>query len=142
MKSKSAPANHPETAAQVTAKALGVRPAMRAWLAGYNEEAKRVVQRYLLQASRSVVGRVELAFITPQTPEEWAYFAAKILKRLDNQGRIWLDLRQNQGFLSRPSSEFWADYCGAVGDTPMHPTQTVALDEGLVALGFEPPAVP
>jgi hypothetical protein len=142
MKSNSNPANHPETAAQVTAKALGVRPTMRAWLAGHNKEAKRVVQRYLFQASRSVAGRVDLAFITPQTPEEWAYFAAKILKRLDNQGRVWLILPQNQGFLPRPSSEFWADYCQAVGDVPMHPTQTVALEEGLVALGFEPAAGP
>jgi hypothetical protein len=137
MTSNANPANHPETAAQVAAKALGVRPTTRAWLVGHNKEAKRVVQGYLFQASRSMVGRVELAFITPQTPEEWAYFAAKIIKRLDNQGRIWLILPQNQGLLPRPASEFWADYCEAVGDVPIHPTQTVALDEGLVALGFE-----
>jgi hypothetical protein len=142
MKSNSDSANHPETAARETAKALGLCPAVRVWLAGHNGEAKRLVQRYFLHASRPVVGQVDVAFITPQTPEEWVYFATKILKRLANQGSVWLILPWNGGLLPGPTSEFWAEYCRAPGHVPLHPIQTVALDEGFVALRFAPAALP
>jgi hypothetical protein len=62
---------------------------MRVWLGGHNTERKREVERHLRGTHRPPTGPVDLAFITPQSADEAAYFAAKVQPRLSPGGAIW-----------------------------------------------------
>jgi len=67
----------------------GLAPGMRAWLGGHNTEMKREVETRLGGTHRPPTGLIDLAFITPKSAEEAAYFAAKIRPRLASGGAIW-----------------------------------------------------
>lgn len=67
----------------------GLAPGMRVWLGGHNTETKREVERHLRGTHRPPAGPVDLAFITPQSADEAAYFAAKVQPRLSPGGAIW-----------------------------------------------------
>ncbi len=73
-----------------TANPWGVTPGLRVWVGGHNPNAKREVQERLAGTVRPQTGRIDLAFITPQSVDEAVYFASKLRNRLAAGGAIWV----------------------------------------------------
>lgn len=73
-----------------TAKLWGVTPGLRVWVGGHDQEAKREVEHRLAGTVRPQTGRIDLAFITPQSVDEAVYFASKLRDRLAAGGAIWV----------------------------------------------------
>ncbi len=72
------------------AKRWGVTPGIRVWVGGHNTHAKREVAKRLKGTVRPPTGRIDLAFIAPQSVDEAVYFARKLRSRLVSNGVIWV----------------------------------------------------
>jgi len=69
---------------------LGVRPGVRVWVGGHNLEAKRAVASFLTGTVRAPDGPWDLAFITPEAPDEADYFLGKLAGRLPPGAKAWV----------------------------------------------------
>ncbi len=72
------------------ARQWGVRVGMRVWVGGHDLRAKRLVHEHLPRVSFPPVGLIDLAFVTPKKPDEWAYFVRKLWPRLAPDGSFRL----------------------------------------------------
>ncbi len=78
------------TGPPATAKLWGVTPGLRVWVGGHDPNARREVEKRLAGTVRPPTGRVDLAFITPQSVDEAVYFAGKLRNRLVADGALWV----------------------------------------------------
>ncbi len=73
-----------------TPKLWGITPGLRVWVGGHDQNARREVEDRLAGAARPQTGRIDLAFITPQSVDEAVYFAGKLRNRLVANGALWV----------------------------------------------------
>ena len=69
---------------------MGLRTGLRVWVGGNNTVARREIESFLSETTRPPTGPLDVAFITPSTNEEAAYFAAKLKPRLTAEARVWV----------------------------------------------------
>ncbi len=67
-----------------------IRPGQRVWVGGHDEPIRRQVNDALGMVARPPTGPLDVAFVTPATQEECAYFLLKALARLSPAGRVWV----------------------------------------------------
>lgn len=72
--------------------AFGIADHARIWVGGNNREVRQAIHRAINRKTVSSGEPVDVAVFTPQTPDEAAYFAAKVIDRLPETGRIWIAL--------------------------------------------------
>ena len=115
---------------------LPVRAGDRIWLGGHNADAKRHIAGHLAGTIRPADGPLDAAIITPLSPDEAAYFAAKLRSRLAPSARVFVVVAE------APRSE--CDVSGSSGALAeaMRPLaldqrRTLAIGGGSVALIFE-----
>ena len=116
---------------QQTTQALGITSAMSVWIGGHQIEAKRAIEPYLLPTTRPATGPIDVAFITPETPEEAVYFTDKIAPRLVQNAMIWvidsIDPLQHDTHQTLLSTMNKSNYVE---------TKKVKLSESFIATGF------
>lgn len=65
---------------------------LRIYVTGHNRAARKRIEPMLSGATRPGEGPIDLAVITPETVDEWRYFATKALARLMENGQVFLVL--------------------------------------------------
>ncbi len=104
-------------------------PESRVWVGGHNLDARRVVERHLKDAIRPTLGPLDVAFITPNSADEAAYFASKLLERLAEGACIWV-VRD----VGRAHAD---DTVTALGELGLSRPRIVQIDSQLQGEAFE-----
>ena len=60
------------------------------WVGGHNIGSRREIEEHLTGTARPPTGPIDLAFISPESIDEAAYFAKKITPRLVEGAVIWV----------------------------------------------------
>jgi len=72
--------------------AFGIAKYARIWVGGGDSKVRQAIHRGIKRKTVSSSEPIDVAILTPQTPDEAAYFAAKVVNRLSDAGRIWIAL--------------------------------------------------
>lgn len=72
------------------AERLGTVSGARVWVGGHAARPKRELNKHLDGTLRPPTGPIDVGLITPQTVEEAAYFARKLLRRLEPGALLWV----------------------------------------------------
>lgn len=73
-------------------RSFGISDDARIWVGGNNSDVRQAIHRAINRKTVSSGQPLDVAILTPQTPDEAEYFAAKVVNRLPRAGRIWIAL--------------------------------------------------
>lgn len=75
-----------------TRSAFEIADHARIWVGGNNRDVRQAIHRAINRKTVNSGQPFDVAILTPQTPDEAEYFAAKVVNRLPKAGRIWIAL--------------------------------------------------
>lgn len=115
---------------------LGLRTGLRIWVGGNNTDARREIEQYLSETTRPPTGPLDAAFITPNTSEEAAYFAAKLKPRLTPDACVWVVVPGTDNSAKESATELMSELVSQVTQTGLTLTRKASLPSGSLAYGF------
>lgn len=75
---------------KIIVEQLGIRKDMRVWVGGHQIQAKKIIEPYLIHATKPPTGEIDIAFVAPESLDEAVYFSQKIQHRLTPHAMIWI----------------------------------------------------
>ena len=110
----------------------------RVWVGGHNLNARTELERHLLEVSRPPEGPLDVAFITPNAPDEAVYFAGKLRTRLALGASLWVVLPLSHAPHAAEFNGSRDDLIVGMFERGFAEAGTATIGDGYTAIGFRP----
>ena len=116
----------------------GITSQTRVWLGGHARDAKRFVESKIMGVARPPRGFIDVALIAPKSVDEFAYFAAKLRRRLSVGGSIWLIATMGKGDTTVAPAGKLSELAGVAQPLGLRLAKTITIQGKITAVKFLP----
>ena len=116
----------------------GITLQTRVWLGGHALDAKRVVESKIVGVPRPPSGPIDVALIAPKSVDEFAYFAAKLCRRLSVGGSIWLIATMGKGDAAKAPAGKLSELSDVAQPLGLRLAKTITIQGKITAAKFLP----